>query len=815
MWRLTARTILLALCLATPSLAQTQRTGSDSAWTITDTTETQQVLFTISGGISLGSYQSGVNWALVRFIRIAHNNPKYRQDRFLPDLRFAAMAGASAGNINALMSAIAWCTEQPGEAPENSIFWKTWVYTGWEELYPEHRSESGGVFDRTYYRTGPLEWLKQQMTRNHYPSDCHIPLGMTMTRVEPTTTVLTNNVTASTQRYATLLRVETSRRDSTRLEFTQPAPRLFHKSLGELASLAVAAGDTIPADQVLKALMASSAFPVAFADVSLSYVPGDKIASGSACATTEEVCGDWTTAQFIDGGVFDNNPLALALGLFRLDDPGRQLPGHEIRPSIVYINPSALRDPLKSARMARTAVSAPAPGLASFLKVLKGAIPSARQYELQSMARTLADPTTNEKINPYISTTDRAYPIVSEHLGAFAGFLGRPFREYDYYAGVYDALHYISEHILCSDDRRWKASSRDSLVTCTRKELQTMMRDTKRFGFGPIPRAVLQDLYRTEFTSPPWLSATTSATGDTAARIRVLHQLVVANEGEASTHTDCLDGDFLDRLLCSDGFGGMVDRFATDDSIPTIIKRWASDSTCRSSPLDGRANCLADGTMQELVERGPRAFAGRRMNDVFQQLHSDTTQGTATRGMLSGVEYYFRGIDDEYAPAWLPDPSTVTQYARTRWHLYPYRFTVVMGDALTGPELSYLPSFRVARGIRVIAPLAMVLSRAPTPLGDSRLHFFGDPGLGLAYKIGKPWAHDLSIDWRAIMPLNNIKRPGLDDIGWRFLYQPIGGKVSFGFGQAPKQLAGPNGRRKLFSIGVGDVNGLLYYLFRK
>ena len=314
--------VTILCCLGFPLRAQQASPGVDSAWADTDTTHHRPVLFTISGGISLGSYQSGVNWALVRFIRNTRDDAGYRQSKFLPQLRFAAMAGASAGNINALMSAIAWCTERPGERPDSSIFWKTWVYTGWEELYPVQRVEGGGVFDRTYYRTGPLEWLKLHMDRLRYPADCDIPLGMTMTRVEPTTTAITNNVSASTQRYATLVRVQASRTNPTKLHFIQPDSTLFHPSLGALASLAVAAGDTIPATQVLNALMASSAFPVAFADVGLSYIPGDRIASGSACAKREAICGDWIRAQFIDGGLFDNNPLALALGIFRLDSAG-------------------------------------------------------------------------------------------------------------------------------------------------------------------------------------------------------------------------------------------------------------------------------------------------------------------------------------------------------------------------------------------------------------------------------------------------------------------------------------------------------------
>src|SRR5882762_9082462 len=52
-----------------------------------------RLAFIISGGVSLGSYEAGLTWAIVRYLRASGGT----------DL--AAVTGASAGGINALMAA--------------------------------------------------------------------------------------------------------------------------------------------------------------------------------------------------------------------------------------------------------------------------------------------------------------------------------------------------------------------------------------------------------------------------------------------------------------------------------------------------------------------------------------------------------------------------------------------------------------------------------------------------------------------------------------------------------------------------------------
>ena len=62
--------------------------------------DTQHVsaLLTISGGISLGSYEAGVNWGLLELFKLTARD-SLRRAWNLPHYELKAMAGASAGNI--------------------------------------------------------------------------------------------------------------------------------------------------------------------------------------------------------------------------------------------------------------------------------------------------------------------------------------------------------------------------------------------------------------------------------------------------------------------------------------------------------------------------------------------------------------------------------------------------------------------------------------------------------------------------------------------------------------------------------------------
>src|SRR5215469_17412479 len=95
---------------------------------------------TISGGVSLGAYEAGLNWALVSFIKRAN---AFTSEPGLPRPRLVALAGASAGSINALLAAGLWCQRLTGA--ENStvdynLLRDTWISVGLDQLLPDDSS---------------------------------------------------------------------------------------------------------------------------------------------------------------------------------------------------------------------------------------------------------------------------------------------------------------------------------------------------------------------------------------------------------------------------------------------------------------------------------------------------------------------------------------------------------------------------------------------------------------------------------------------------------------------------------------------------
>lgn len=96
-----------------------------------------RVSLTVSGGISLGSYQAGATWAFLyvlrhqealRARRLAANGsptPSYPEP-----FELDVLTGASAGNINAILAAKEYCAKTPSRSPEASDLWFTWVRMG-------------------------------------------------------------------------------------------------------------------------------------------------------------------------------------------------------------------------------------------------------------------------------------------------------------------------------------------------------------------------------------------------------------------------------------------------------------------------------------------------------------------------------------------------------------------------------------------------------------------------------------------------------------------------------------------------------------
>ena len=96
--------------------------------------------FAISGGASLGAYEAGINWGGLVLLQQYPQRQAVVGGKIRP-LMPASFAGASAGSINALMSAMTWCVrpEAEGGFPnriEDNLFRNLWFLPDINTLLP-------------------------------------------------------------------------------------------------------------------------------------------------------------------------------------------------------------------------------------------------------------------------------------------------------------------------------------------------------------------------------------------------------------------------------------------------------------------------------------------------------------------------------------------------------------------------------------------------------------------------------------------------------------------------------------------------------
>lgn len=193
---------------------------------------------TISGGISLGAYEAGANWAIVEYIKHTQADPKKNGQK--KPLILKVVTGASAGNINTLLTAVQYCqssavgdengSKEGGPSNEhraigvdNNVFWNTWTPVGFDGLHPRRRtceqfttdletvwrpygwssdlrsddlhhscdesarsgySSQDGLLSRQTFGYA-IDLLRDRMENGLFEENCSVVLGMTVTAVKP------------------------------------------------------------------------------------------------------------------------------------------------------------------------------------------------------------------------------------------------------------------------------------------------------------------------------------------------------------------------------------------------------------------------------------------------------------------------------------------------------------------------------------------------------------------------------------------------------------------------------------------------------
>lgn len=387
---------------------------------------------TVSGGVSLGTWEAGFMYLYLEALKLK------------PESQVRIITGASAGSANALITAISSC-RLPEPFPMSSLGWKVWGPIGFKELFDRRRSSAESLFIR--------DALDASFGRVHavwkegLPKTCDVVIGVSVTRVKPREAKLQEGLNVPRVLETFVIRIQgrgpgKAPKLSNYVNPMSPMPQPLLPFVDDEE-------DPIAADrnfsQLRALIFASGAFPVAFSPQPISYCLSKPVGSGEPIPPDALTC---TTPEFVDlfvdGGVFDNNPLRLGWSvaeqsMYRtpegktlwadLTKPPPDLPHPAVR--FLYLDPDLTVFPHE----AEAAISATEAGFVDKLFTLTGGlIESARARELLQLARERAG--VSDRVHLAMS----ALPKASEPLQAFAGFFEADFRQFDFYLGMYDAF---------------------------------------------------------------------------------------------------------------------------------------------------------------------------------------------------------------------------------------------------------------------------------------------------------------------------------------------------------------------------------------
>ncbi|BDG04732.1 patatin-like phospholipase family protein [Anaeromyxobacter oryzae] len=376
---------------------------------------------TISGGVSLGSYEAGLIYYVVEAMRL---NPAAARPKIV--------TGASAGSVNGFMAILQSCGGAVPD-PTASLVWNAWIPLGLGKLHVPGQAQKTSAFSRAAF-DAPLELIVRTWNAG-LPESCDAVFGLSVTRLVPRV------VTTEGERLR-LPRVE--EHFVVRVQGRGPgkAPRLTNyvdpRWKGEQALLPEQQDGEVVFSALVDALFASTAFPGAFPPQAVRHCVVRAGSSGARCPVA-----DAREDLFVDGGVFDNTPVRLATRIAAAglrEDRGAgprwmdapDLTVRDLPPSLVlaYLSTEAstFPEPTNEPRAKKFET------LLGVTTQVGGAfLATARAKNLLYVHDDSPD------VFEHLIIPERHLPAASSPLGAFFGFVEGELRRFDFTLGMYDA----------------------------------------------------------------------------------------------------------------------------------------------------------------------------------------------------------------------------------------------------------------------------------------------------------------------------------------------------------------------------------------
>jgi predicted acylesterase/phospholipase RssA len=427
----------------------------------TEPSESQKTTIALisSGAVSLGSYQAGFHYYETEWLK---------QNRNLYDVKI--IAGASAGAINSMLSALA-LADSTCVTDTESVFYRAWLPIGLEQLKGNkdplgviNREKMDKIADALIDST--VRKLKSSCNVNDTSALLDLVMAVTSTRVQPIEVPL-----------STLRIPKVKDQFVMRVIKNRNRPIQFHNVFYNNLNLpwSVLPFTHNEDKDILKGIVyASSAFPGAFPPYSnlplylintyeMSTLSNQDAKSPSSLndylidsldhsKNNFSYC-ERDTPLLVDGGIINNEPIRLA---YRLTNDGLD-PSMNWKPTLtrnpdnvsdkvlfLYLNPENSIYPRKNPG---TSVSND-----EYLKYLLGSFSNISGASMSNELYALLE--DNDKIASCVKPTKNYSIQMSAYLFNFFGFLEKSFRQFDFYLGMYDAEQFMGT-LPNADKARW------------------------------------------------------------------------------------------------------------------------------------------------------------------------------------------------------------------------------------------------------------------------------------------------------------------------------------------------------------------------
>jgi hypothetical protein len=394
---------------------------------------------TTSGGVSLGGYQAGFLYYLTEVVKL---NPGVFTPRIL--------TGSSAGMINSVIAAIS-LGSPPENDPQHSPFFESWTELRYDELLDVDDAPPLALSSREAMKR--ITRRLERIWEAGLDPSLDVVIGGSATRVIGRTVGVGKGFDVPRQEEKFVFRVRGRGRGQRPLVtnyvdqtwgIEQP---LLPFAERDRTDAAAAAADFAVIEQVM---FASSAFPLAFAPQEVGFcMTSPDMVDPTDLAAFRDCPEPRYKIEFIDGSMFDRNPVGLAhrtakAGLVRGEGPApatsfREAPDMRLgtvprNVLFVYLDAQHTSYPEKAEERATDNIEALFPAFGAYSQ---NYVRAAQAKELY----TLVD--EDPEIRKQLEITFRDLPSASGLLFNFFGFFDRQFRVFDFYLGMHDARRHV------------------------------------------------------------------------------------------------------------------------------------------------------------------------------------------------------------------------------------------------------------------------------------------------------------------------------------------------------------------------------------